>query len=156
MGIISATALLPRGFGVRKSGIEISPNMKSANVNPPKVLSDDFKNAIPMRRRERLIMKKKTTEKNLCGVPVVSGNIPTPIKAHVVRRRDMVPALPKIVFNNPLFLSPIAKKIPRIPATMSPALKRIEEIPCAAQIGSSPGKPPRSESQLVVQLNQGE
>ncbi len=52
MGNISATALLPMGLGARKRGIEQSVKIKSAIVNHPRVLSDDFINDAPTRDKD--------------------------------------------------------------------------------------------------------
>jgi hypothetical protein len=145
IGIISAIALLPQGLGVRKRGIEVRPKIRSANVNHPSFFSYDFINPIPMKKRDKPTNKKKATEKKVCGTPVDSGNTPIPINAHELIIRIKVPVLPKGELKIPLFLMPIAKQMPRIPAIISPKLNRIEAMPCAAHIGLSPGEPPRSE-----------
>jgi len=145
IGIISAMALLPQGLGERKRGIDVRPKTRSANTNHPRFFSDDFNNPIPIKKRDKPTNKKKATEKKVCGASVVSGNTPIPINAHELKINIMVPALPKEVVNMPLFLMPIAKQMPRMPAIISPKLNRIEAMPWADQIGLSPGEPPRSE-----------
>lgn len=145
IGIISAMALLPQGLRKRKRGIDVRPKARSASTNHPRFFSDDFNNPMPMKKRDKPTNKKKATEKKVCGKPVVSGNMPIPINAHELKINIIVPALPKEVVNIPLFLMPIAKQMPRMPAITSPKLNRIEVIPWADQIGLSPGEPPRSE-----------
>jgi len=156
IGNISATALLPQGLGIRKRGTETSAMTSSMIVNHPKAFSDDPINAGPIKRREKETMKKDAIEKYVCRTPVVSGNMPIPIRAHAPRKRNTVPTRPNCVSNISLFLRPITKHIPRIPATMSPKLNKIETMPREAHIDFSPGIPPKSLSQLSVQLNHGE
>ncbi len=84
-------------------------------------------------------------EKKVWGAPVVSGNTPIPINAHAFKTKLIVPKLPIEVLKIPLFLMPIPKKMPRIPAITNPKLNRIEEMPFADHIGLSPGDPAKSE-----------
>ena len=145
LGIISAIALEPMGFGVIKSRSAQSAKIESAIVSHPSFFSCDINNAIPITPRPKTIKMKNASEKSKCHSIIDSVKTPTPIRANESAANNTIPIFPSFELNMLLCFIPTAKKNPKVPVEISPKLKITDGKPHVLHRLSLLGLPPISD-----------
>ena len=118
----------------------------AVRLNHPHIFCDALIAVTPTRKRARVINIKNASEAQLCGRPVVRGNMPVAEIEIEPRTRLTTPNCPSNRLDGRLFPRPMAKTRLSTPVKISPELNNAVADPST----------PRTLKWFSVQLNQGE
>jgi len=118
----------------------------AVRLSTPHIFCEVVIAIIPVIERAREINIKNARETQLCGIPVVRGNMPIAENAPEPRIRLIIPHCPSRWPDRRLFPRPMANIRLSIPVKISPELNSVAVEPST----------PRTLKWFSVQLNQGE